>query len=172
MHGNTKHGHSSGNDNPSLTYNSWAHMKARCQNSNHKSYKNYGGRGIKVCERWQDFENFLADMGVRPPGKTLDRIDNSGNHEPKNCRWATRKEQNQNRRDQKHQYLFIAMNEQGAIITSNNQSEFARRHKLNQSTVADCLNGRRKTHKGWRFKKIPSISREPLFIPMRLECYA
>lgn len=62
------------------------------------SYPQYGGRGIKVCDRWQRFENFLADMGVRPEGKTLDRIDTDGNYEPGNCKWSTASEQQQNKR--------------------------------------------------------------------------
>jgi len=149
-----KHGHSPRNGKPSPTYTSWYAMKKRCQNPNCPAYKNYGSRGIKVCERWQDFENFLSDMGERPEGLTLDRIDNDGDYEPGNCRWATRKEQNQNQRDRKDQYLFIAMDSQGTMIASNNQCEFARQHGLNQGNIANCLYGRQKQHGGWRFKRI------------------
>jgi len=70
-------------------------MLARCRNTKRT---NYGGRGITVCERWQTFEHFLADMGERPPEMTLDRIDNDGNYELSNCRWSTNKEQSANRR--------------------------------------------------------------------------
>jgi hypothetical protein len=77
-------------------------MRARCTQQKLVCYKDYGGRGIKVCDRWNDFASFLTDMGPRPPGTSLDRFpNNDGNYEPGNCRWATRKEQRANRRPTK-----------------------------------------------------------------------
>jgi len=73
-------------------------MKTRCTNEKDNNFNFYGGKGIKICERWWLFENFLEDMGERPPGKTLDRINPDGNYTPENCRWATPKEQTKNRK--------------------------------------------------------------------------
>lgn len=78
-------------------YGAWAAMVGRCHNPNHQSYRTYGARGVTVCERWRsDFRNFLADMGERPPGHSIDRIDPRGHYEPGNCRWATASEQRRN----------------------------------------------------------------------------
>lgn len=80
-------------------YRAWAAMMARCYRDGSKDYKNWGGRGIVVCKRWHDSANFVADMGRKPtPEHSLDRINNNGNYEPGNCRWATRSVQNSNRR--------------------------------------------------------------------------
>lgn len=80
-------------------YKTWSSMKARCNNPNRVGYENWGGRGIKVCKRWNDFVNFFEDMGERPSSScSLDRINNNENYSKENCRWATRKEQNRNHR--------------------------------------------------------------------------
>lgn len=90
----TKHGLSRSSE-----YKIWNKLKNRCLDTRDDRYKDYGGRGIKVCKRWMKFENFIADMGKRPSlDYSVDRIDNDGNYEPKNCRWATHKEQSNNMR--------------------------------------------------------------------------
>lgn len=84
-------------------YRSWSHMKNRCGNPKNAAYKNYGGRGIRVCERWVlSFAAFLSDMGRCPPGLTLDRRNNNGHYEPSNCRWASLSQQASNRRSSRY----------------------------------------------------------------------
>jgi hypothetical protein len=96
-HGNHRHGH-----HQSRTYRSWNMMIQRCCNPRVEAYAQYGGRGITVCPAWRsDFAAFLSDMGERPLGTSLDRIDGGGNYEPGNCRWATASEQACNRRSTK-----------------------------------------------------------------------
>jgi hypothetical protein len=96
LRGNPTHGEGG---NETREYRAWSDMRRRCRNPKRKDWPDYGGRGIKVCDRWQIYTNFLADMGRKPgPKYSLDRIDNDGNYEPSNCRWATTKEQYHNRR--------------------------------------------------------------------------
>ena len=96
---NRTHGHASRKRGVSREWNSWASMKKRCLDPNHEAFSRYAGRGITVCERWlNSFENFLADMGPRPIGKTLERIDNERGYHPDNCEWATPSKQMSNTR--------------------------------------------------------------------------
>src|SRR6187549_3886221 len=97
LRGGLIHGHASkGTITP--TYSSWKAMIQRCSNPNNTAWERYGARGIKVCERWMIYENFLADMGEKPAGLSLDRKDNSKGYFKENCKWATPKEQQSNRR--------------------------------------------------------------------------
>ena len=93
-----KHGHAS-HERGTPTYYTWQQAKGRCYNPNNISYSYYGGRGITVCDEWrEDFRNFLRDMGEKPSGTSIDRINNDGPYAPGNCRWATPAEQNANKR--------------------------------------------------------------------------
>lgn len=125
----TKHGMTD-----TSTYGSWSSMISRCSNLNNIKYADYGGRGIKVCDRWlgkDGFVNFLADMGIRPEGMTLDRYpSNDGNYEPGNCRWATAEEQASNRRGN-HLIVFL-----GRSLTI---SQWAREYHIKPKTLFERL---------------------------------
>jgi len=146
----------------------WWHMIQRCENPNHPGYKNYGGRGIKICERWYDPRNFYADVGNRPDGMTLDRWpDNDGDYEPTNWRWATPSQQRLNSRSAScgpfKQCWFFAYNENtGEWDEDDNQCMFARRWNLDNSHISHCLRGRQKAHKGWTFQWIPKQQGEKI----------
>jgi len=120
-------------------YMIWDAMVQRCNNPNNVNYKNYGGRGIIICNRWLKFENFLADMGEPPTNKhSIDRIDNNGHYCSKNCRWVTKKQQMRNTR-------------RNSLITYNNKTQclaaWAEEMGINQNTIFMRLN------RGWSIKK-------------------
>ena len=122
-------------------WHAWQEMRQRCSNPKHASYANYGGRGIRVCERWAEYANFLADMGLRPPGYQLDRIDNNGNYEPGNCRWVTQRQNLNNRRDNR----LLTWN--GITLPA---TAWAERLGINATTLFTRLS------RGWSLEKIMS----------------
>lgn len=123
---NTKHGKCR-----SPTHISWSAMKQRCYNKDNQNYKYYGGRGVRVCKRWRNsFENFLEDMGTRPEGMTLERIDNEKGYSLDNCRWATMVDQNKNKRD------TVYINFKGKVYI---QSDFANYVGISSKTVSKRL---------------------------------
>lgn len=118
------------------TYMVWHSMKRRCTMPSSQGYARYGGRGIKVCERWMKFENFLADMGEKPKGLSIDRIDNDGNYEPGNCRWATHSQQRNNQGPGRAIHLTFRGE-------THSISEWAKRTGLKHPTI------RERIHAGW-----------------------
>ena len=134
----------------SSEYGSWKMMKDRCYNLKNKQFKDYGGRGIEVCDRWKDsFENFFEDMGPKSSGKhSIDRIDVNGNYDPENCKWSTDVEQNRNKRNQRDVKL-IDSEGQEYLIAGGLVQQFCDEVELNSSHVYAVLKGKRKQHNGW-----------------------
>ena len=136
--GRIKHGRSSRNSENHATYSSWQHLKDRCLNKNNTEYNYYGGKGIEVCEKWLNFTGFLEDMGDRPRGKTIDRIDINGNYNKENCKWSTFTDQMNNTRRSRY-------------LTYNNQkqtvAQWAKERGMNYSTLSTRL------QRGWSIKR-------------------
>lgn len=121
-------------------HETWLGMRDRCKNKNNINYKNYGGRGIKVCKRWEKFENFYEDMGERPSKKhSLDRVNNNGNYEPSNCRWATREEQLNNKRTNR----YLSFNGKKMTVT-----QWAKELLVSPNTIFNRVKS------GWETEKI------------------
>jgi hypothetical protein len=141
-----------GSDERKRLYWVWADMLGRCRNPRHKAFHNYGGRGVRVCPRWERFECFLADMSPRPQGALLDRTNNNGDYEPSNCRWATRKEQNSNRRN------CVYVDEGGSLLTVR---ELCRRRGLPYRPIM------KRRARGWPLEQalavpVGSVHRRPM----------
>lgn len=125
------------------TYKSWDAMIQRCTNPNHEAYERYAGRGIKICERWLNFANFVEDLGIRPAGTTLERIDNNDGYNPENCVWASWAVQGRNRRNVKLTEFAVKHIKQ--LYTAGfKQKEIAERYGVTQNTISRIVN-----HKRW-----------------------
>jgi hypothetical protein len=136
----------------SKTYKSWLKMIERCYSKKNNRYYAYGARGIAVCERWHLFENFLSDMGPRPEGTSLDRIDANKHYEPCNCRWATRQEQARNKRNS----IYITIGDETASL-----ADWSDRSGIKYATIL------RRLKAGWEAKKAVF---DPVFSSDRWPC--
>lgn len=146
-------------------YRTWKGRNSRCYNPKNPAYKNYGGRGITVCDEWKNsfvaFMDYVEEnLGPKPSTQhTVDRINNDGNYELGNIRWTTWGEQANNRRPiscgPAKQYWFRAWHkDQMRQFVSNNQNQFARQHGLDCATISKCLLNKQPQHKGWTFQRI------------------
>lgn len=138
----TKHNYSGKN---SKEYNAWGNIKSRCSNPNRADYKNYGGRGIKICDRWMNsFENFLADIGRAPSQKhSIERKDNDGNYEPNNAFWATKDQQSNNKRT-------------NVVISYNGKTQTLTQWCRELNVDYDSMQARIKTY-GWSIEEAFTI---------------
>lgn len=144
---NTRHGHAR-DKNMSPEYKSWLSMKDRCFNTGNKKYHRYGNRGITICKEWMNsFEQFYKDMGPRPsPKHSIDRIDNNGNYEPDNCRWATSQQQANNK-------IHPTRISVRAIFNDGSYKDYesigiAAKDGFLHPCISNCINGKQKTHRG------------------------
>jgi hypothetical protein len=134
------HGHSG-----TRTYQSWVNMVNRCYRPSSKSYPQYGGRGITVCDRWRyNFANFLADMGERPIGCTIGRKDHSGNYELANCKWSTKVEQTISRRDIKLTTFDVQKIRLLYQLGLYSRRELSRMYSVNECTITRVINHKRR----------------------------
>jgi hypothetical protein len=151
----TKHGHKPATG-ASTEYEIWSGIIRRCLNPSSSSYPRYGGRGISVCERWRKFENFLEDMGPRPPGLTIDRLNNDGHYEPSNCAWRSYKDQARNKSGNRR--LTLASGESITLrevcerfaITEKTLRYWLRKHGNNTAAVMESLRARSSNPKSRR----------------------
>lgn len=123
-------------------YRIWSNMKTRCLNKRNRAYQRYGGRGISICQRWMVFQNFVEDMGIPERGMSIDRIDNNGNYEKSNCRWATATEQSRNRRSN---IVLTHMGESKLL------SDWSRETGINRTTIMSRIN------RGWSIDDAISV---------------
>lgn len=152
-----KHGWFIGTDVPQSTYNIWRNLKARCSNTNNPAYSRYGGRGITFCDKWTEFSGFIEDMGIRPDGMTLDRIDNDKGYYKENCRWASYYTQRHNQRIHKNCKLYYY---DGEMIPIH---EIAKRSGCSNNTLYSRLSN------GWDVQRAIDV---PLMTNRRNRRYA
>lgn len=131
-------------------YSIWKDMRRRCNNPKRRNYKDYGGRGISVCDEWDsflEFYNWSIENGYEDY-LSIDRIDSNGNYNPENCRWANSSQQNSNTRKNKS---FKATSPEGIVFLADSQADFSREHNLDRKYINSCLIGKQNTYKGWKF---------------------
>lgn len=143
-----------------LTFNSWRAMVARCTNTDHKDYHNYGGRGIKICSQWiNDFDVFFEDMGEKPKGLSIDRINNNGDYEPYNCRWADAKQQARNKQNSRLITLNGITKNLSAWAEENDMTSHVLRYRIQAGMKPNQLFSKEKV-KPKDYRHLKNLSRK------------